>query len=369
MRKIAVFSVNAQYKIGGAESCIKVMVDHLSSSYDVTVISGSRSVYEGHEKHQYQNIETIQLFHSKHLNYFGNFVNFFLIRRHFRDNDYDLVIGNCSTCLGALISTINKNRKCIYYVHEEFSLNKNPKYNPPKTIIQKIRRITGLFLDWPFFYFHCIQNNKALMRSSAVIANSKFIEKELKKQNRISPFVIYPFTETDVPEAISGSFEEKYLTMVGNAKVKGVETFISLSRLMPEQKFRIIDRTLKSSHQEGNILYCPLFHDIEELYGSTSILLAPSIWNEAFGKVSVEAGARGVVPIVANRGGLPETVCSSDLVVEDYLNASEWKKRIEAILPNIHEWRKKSRLHAKKFNAKIDKANISSLVEKIFDEK
>lgn len=355
--------------MGGAESCIKIMVDHLSSNYDVTVVSGYRSAYDNYEKYHYPKIERIKLFHSKYLNYFGNFINYFLISRHFRNKDYDLVIGNCSTCLGAIIPTINKQKKCVYYVHEEFSLNKNPKYNPPKTILQKIRRIAGLCLDWPFFYFHCNRNNKALTRSSAVIANSKYIARELKKQNKISPFIIYPFTETDVSEALNENIEGKYLTMVGNAKVKGVETFIALSKLMPEQKFRIIDRNLKSSRQEGNILYCPLFNDIEELYGSTSILLVPSIWNEAFGKVSVEAGARGIVPIVSNRGGLPETVCSSLLVVEDYMNASEWKKRIEAILPNIEEWRKKSRLHAQTFNAKFDKDKITLLVEKIINEK
>ena len=40
----------------------------------------------------------------------------------------------------------------------------------------------------------------------------------------------------------------------------------------------------------------------------SDIFVYPSIWEEAFGISVVEAMARGCVPIVSNKGGLPEVV-------------------------------------------------------------
>lgn len=39
-------------------------------------------------------------------------------------------------------------------------------------------------------------------------------------------------------------------------------------------------------------------------------LVVPSLWNEPAGRVAFEAGLNGVIPLVANRGGLPEMVDS-----------------------------------------------------------
>jgi glycosyltransferase involved in cell wall biosynthesis len=50
--------------------------------------------------------------------------------------------------------------------------------------------------------------------------------------------------------------------------------------------------------------------------GSTSrILLAPAVWNEPAGRTPVEAMMNGVVPIVSDRGGLPEQVGTAGRVL------------------------------------------------------
>jgi Glycosyl transferases group 1 len=46
-----------------------------------------------------------------------------------------------------------------------------------------------------------------------------------------------------------------------------------------------------------------------EIYSSTSLLLMPSQWEEAFGRVALEACANGIPVVVSKIEGIPEAVC------------------------------------------------------------
>ncbi len=48
--------------------------------------------------------------------------------------------------------------------------------------------------------------------------------------------------------------------------------------------------------------------DVLKLYNKSSITVAPSLWEEPFGRSSLEAGSRGNAVIISKRGGLPETI-------------------------------------------------------------
>ena len=48
--------------------------------------------------------------------------------------------------------------------------------------------------------------------------------------------------------------------------------------------------------------------DVLSLYNKSSITVAPSLWEEPFGRSSLEAGSRGNAVIISKRGGLPETI-------------------------------------------------------------
>ena len=49
-------------------------------------------------------------------------------------------------------------------------------------------------------------------------------------------------------------------------------------------------------------------HEVLKLYNKSSINIAPSIWEEPFGRSPLESGSRGNAVIISKRGGLPETV-------------------------------------------------------------
>ena len=48
--------------------------------------------------------------------------------------------------------------------------------------------------------------------------------------------------------------------------------------------------------------------DPREFYAATKLLLMPSLWNESFGLVAVEAMLNGIPVLASNRGALPETI-------------------------------------------------------------
>jgi len=57
-------------------------------------------------------------------------------------------------------------------------------------------------------------------------------------------------------------------------------------------------------------------------------LLVPSKWNEAFGRVVLEAKYFGVNVITSDKGGLPETKPNAVLP----LNVEDWIKKIKELV-------------------------------------
>ena len=56
-----------------------------------------------------------------------------------------------------------------------------------------------------------------------------------------------------------------------------------------------------------NLMFSPAMAQPKEIYVPTKTLLAPSLWQEAAGRVAAEALLNGIPPLVSDRGGLAET--------------------------------------------------------------
>ena len=56
------------------------------------------------------------------------------------------------------------------------------------------------------------------------------------------------------------------------------------------------------------------YNEVLKIYSKSSITVAPSEWEEPFGRSPMEAGSRGNAVIISNRGGLPETINSPILL-------------------------------------------------------
>ncbi len=93
----------------------------------------------------------------------------------------------------------------------------------------------------------------------------------------------------------------------------------------------------------------------------TSISIICSRWNEPLGRASLEACSRGSVPIITNRGGLPET--SNYAVVLNKLNITNLTKKIENLIKNKNLLKK---LQIKNYNGfHFTPKLITNKIEKI----
>ena len=76
-------------------------------------------------------------------------------------------------------------------------------------------------------------------------------------------------------------------------------------------------------------------HKTLELYNQTSISVAPSFWDERFGRTAMEAASRGCATIISKKGGLIETIPNA--VYLSNLNSKNLFEKIENLIKNNKE--------------------------------
>lgn len=184
------------------------------------------------------------------------------------------------------------------------------------------------FLEWPFFILWK-RDLVRVLSTCRVVANSNFIAKKVLEEYHINAFVKYPIQPIPI-DNYKLVRESTVFGMIGAEQGKGFEILKKLSRHYVSLKFVVLDRTLKSERKVDNIFYFPFSDDIAYFWRDIDALLVPSQWQEAFGRVAVEAVLNDVVPIVSNVGGLPEAVCfNDDLIVSDYKSHHGWIELLE----------------------------------------
>jgi hypothetical protein len=110
----------------------------------------------------------------------------------------------------------------------------------------------------------------------------------------------------------SRSQQSSWRPVIGCLKLtpeKGGQLFLSLAQQLPELQFLAVctdQQLLHTAARLPNVRMVPPVPDIDELLQHMTLLLAPSIWQEAYGMVVTDALLRGLPVIVSNQGGLEE---------------------------------------------------------------
>jgi surfactin synthase thioesterase subunit/glycosyltransferase involved in cell wall biosynthesis len=123
----------------------------------------------------------------------------------------------------------------------------------------------------------------------------------------ISPLEAGPYREL-------GRWDNEFVTMVNPCAVKGIAIFLGLADALPEVRFAAVptwgttQADLEALKSRRNITVIEPADDIERILERTRVLLVPSLWAEARGRIVVEAWLRGVPVLAANVGGIPEAM-------------------------------------------------------------
>jgi len=118
-----------------------------------------------------------------------------------------------------------------------------------------------------------------------------------------------------------GRFESGFVTIVNPSPIKGISIFLQLAQSLPDVQFAAVptwatrnaDRVALA--RVPNVRLLRPTEEIDEIFAHTRILLVPSLWGEAFGKIVVEAMLRGIPVLASNVGGLPEAKLGIDYLL------------------------------------------------------
>lgn len=155
---------------------------------------------------------------------------------------------------------------------------------------------------------------------------------------------------------VADEHQNRYVTMINPAGHKGVAIFAKLAAMckerMPEVQFLTVNTRENFSeavlklHEKSapdkhpfkaedfpNVFMVEPQLDMRAIYAITAVLLVPSLWFEAWGRVATEAVYNNIPVIAANSGGLNEAVAGGGIL----LNAPEHCKQDYYSLPTDEE--------------------------------
>jgi hypothetical protein len=172
-----------------------------------------------------------------------------------------------------------------------------------------------------------------------IVCSSAFLAGKVQRVIGRAAHVVYPASELYF--GASGD-PQGHITMINPHRVKGLDTFLTIAEQLPEQKFllleswRLDDSALGELQEKlaalSNIEFRRRVSDMREIYAKTKLLLVPSVWEEGFGMVAIEAQSCRIPVIASARGGLPESVGDGGALISDYRNVDAWVREIKGIL-------------------------------------
>jgi len=131
-----------------------------------------------------------------------------------------------------------------------------------------------------------------------------------------------------------GRFDNEFVTFVNPCAVKGLSIFLALARELPGVRFAAVptwgttaeDRA--SLERLPNVTLLDPVDRIDDLLKRSRVILMPSLWAEARGRIPVEAMLRGVPVLASNVGGLPESMMGVDYLLP-VRRIERYEKRVD----------------------------------------
>ena len=160
-----------------------------------------------------------------------------------------------------------------------------------------------------------------LGRAAGVVAPSRYVQDYMHRWSGLAAEVIPPSGYGCAPFADFGNFDRGFVTLVNASQLKGICILEELARLRPDVAFAAVPTwatttaDLERLHALRNVRLLPPSENIHEILANTRVLVVPSLWGEAFGRIVVEAMLCGIPVLASNIGGLPEAKLGIDYLL------------------------------------------------------
>jgi glycosyltransferase involved in cell wall biosynthesis len=206
--------------------------------------------------------------------------------------------------------------------------------------------------------------------SFTTICSSYYLEAEAKRKLGIRAEVLHPPIDCDrfARVADARTTERSQVVMVNPVESKGGRILRHLIERLPSQGFTLVEGWCPLSRrewQQPNVTLVARQHNLERVLETAALLLVPSQFPEAFGRVVPEAQAAGVPVLASRHSGLIESHGCDEGMVADYASGEAWLREVDDLLHNRarrESLRQAGRAHCRRFDSARAAAMIRELV-------
>ena len=180
----------------------------------------------------------------------------------------------------------------------------------------------------------CIPRHRRLR----FLANSGFTAARAASELGIEATVVQPLVCRDTYRTPSVG---RHVLFVNPVAKKGVDTAIELARRNPDIPFIFLEswpmaaRQIESLRNRLSALRNVTFRratlQMASEYAQARILLVPSVWEEAWGRVVTEAQVSGIPVLASAIGGLPESVGPGGILVPPGSDVDVWNAHLREL--------------------------------------
>ena len=173
------------------------------------------------------------------------------------------------------------------------------------------------------------------------LANSNFTAVSFYSKFGLTAIVIPPLVSHHM-YCVESS--RKCVLFVNPNQKKGLHIAVALATARPDIDFLFQESWILSELERRaltlsisglkNVRLCESTADMRGVYRQTRVVLAPSQWNEAWGRVATEAHISGIPVIGSDRGGLPESIGDGGIIVPFDSPISTWLEALSSMWDN-----------------------------------
>ncbi|PWG61693.1 glycosyltransferase [Spiribacter halobius] len=171
----------------------------------------------------------------------------------------------------------------------------------------------------------------------AYTANSEFTAGRIREALDQDCTVIPPLV---IPESYTGCEGGDSVLHVNPRRLKGIDITLGLAERRPDIPFHIVEAWGSSEethhHRDRaaslpNVTWHDSVSDMRPLYRRARLVIAPSRWPEAWGRVATEAQVSGTPVLASNRGGLPEAVGPGGMLLDPDAGLDAWERALSKL--------------------------------------
>ncbi|MGB3554808.1 MAG: glycosyltransferase [Jannaschia sp.] len=187
------------------------------------------------------------------------------------------------------------------------------------------------------------------LSDTGFIANSRFTAERFARTDGIQAAVVYPMIDPDRYRVTS---DRRNVTFINPHPDKGVDVALAVAERCPDIPFLFLRAWGLSDAEEAalqarlatlpNVTLRASTTDMKSVYADAAIVLAPSRWEEAFGRIAAEAHVSGIPVVGSNRGGLPEAIGPGGIIVPADAPIEAWVDAVRRLWDDPAAYREAS---------------------------